>query len=841
MSREALLAEEVEEQRLAEEAEAQRLQREREEALRNPDPEEVARAALYDQAVDEFNALYPPGSPMRASQASDPLASPNTGTGVTVPGQDTDADPAVTATPRRGISFADLQVNARTILNTVSAAATNLTTPGRRGALPTADSTGNQGPTVPAASTPASSLIPAPAPARGGAGRGGPGRGTAGRGTRPGRGTPPAGTGPAGSAAPPIDVAVQTAAAATAAANAAAAAQAAANATALADASTAAQAAATARSAQGTASANAATNAATAAALAATTATNNLAAATQRADAAAAAATAAIAALTAAMAGVGMGGAGPGPAPGPAPPGPPAPGGGGGGGPGGGGGGGGGGAPGGVLPPLPPPTDFELMLMRFGMSRVAARNIVTRAAPDLTQLGELTTQDIGDHIKAMRRPGGQILVGGTYINDPGIDVSSVSASYLKACAWAVKSLQYASRTCVPGDFDLDTIAEWKTLWLQDLAYEETTDVPDATLFFNDWPKGFDTLDEFIKQRRTDLSFISLAYLTRKIVTVVPEALDPRTNYSCLEDEQIARNSHTRFHAGLVVPALSYVKDNKKLYSLLTEIFRDTSAYVFMKGFVKKQDGRGAYMALWDHYLGPNNTADIASKNDRDIRALTYTGEGRRFTFEKYVEGHTKCHNIYDGLVEFGHCGMDEGTKVRTFLDGIKCNALRETITSISRDRTCQTSFVETVAQFKSSIQSLGIERKTVQNARISKTTVAAANVKPGNNTNNNGKSISWKDQADGEVKVANRFYDNTEYRRLSSAQKDKLRKMRLAAGQGGGDTKKQKPNNENHNPNASAAATSTQKSSLKKKSKKNGNRSHPALRRDKRNDGDDSD
>ena len=95
----------------------------------------------------------------------------------------------------------------------------------------------------------------------------------------------------------------------------------------------------------------------------------------------------------------------------------------------------------------------------------------------------------------------------------------------------------------------------------------------------------------------------------------------------------------------------------------------------MKPAQRRRDGRRAFLALWDHYLGPNNVDNMASTAERKLSSTTYTGEKKRWNFEKYVKFHMDQHRIIEGLVEHGHAGIDMRTKTRLLLDGIKSDKL----------------------------------------------------------------------------------------------------------------------------------------------------------------------
>lgn len=474
----------------------------------------------------------------------------------------------------------------------------------------------------------------------------------------------------------------------------------------------------------------------------------------------------------------------------------------------------------GALPPVPPPvTEYELMLARCRLSNAAVRRFVEQV-PDLDALGELTTKEIDSCTKSMRRPGGMVqTVTGYWITDPGVRIDAGSSTLLQTCGFAKRQMYLASRPLDPIELTTDLIYAWKCDLLTNLNYNEDTTLPDATLFFSDWPKGFETLDTFISKQRSDTERISLGYLIRTSPAVTPHADDPRANYSNLEIEQNARCPHTRTLAtGDVVVAEYYKEDNKKLWLLIHDIFRETHAYPFIKEFSRATDGRGAYLALFQHYLGPNNKNNIAAAAERDLMKLSYTGETKRYNFEKYVGGHKKCHNIFDGLVRYGYSSMDKGTKVRHFVNGINHPTLNAIKATVWHDQTLANDFEAVCAMFKTVIQQSNMAATAGVN-----TTIATAEVKK---TSGSRKSVSWKTTTptpSKNVDVALRFYSPEEYAKFSNEEKLILKRKREAAGMtgqsnGGGGGK----------PKAKKIAAVDSKVDKKSSS----NRTHSALRRD---------
>ena len=58
--------------------------------------------------------------------------------------------------------------------------------------------------------------------------------------------------------------------------------------------------------------------------------------------------------------------------------------------------------------------------------------------------------------------------------------------------------------------------------------------------------------------------------------------------------------------------------------------------------------------MWDYFLGPDNVDNMASEAERLLVATHYSGERKRFNFERYVTIQKDQHHILEGLKEHGH-------------------------------------------------------------------------------------------------------------------------------------------------------------------------------------------
>ena len=61
--------------------------------------------------------------------------------------------------------------------------------------------------------------------------------------------------------------------------------------------------------------------------------------------------------------------------------------------------------------------------------------------------------------------------------------------------------------------------------------------------------------------------------------------------------------------------------------------------------------------------------------EQKLTTATYRGETRRREFERYETVHQEQHTFLDGLFQHGYAGIDEQSKTRYLMNGIKTIAL----------------------------------------------------------------------------------------------------------------------------------------------------------------------
>jgi hypothetical protein len=73
---------------------------------------------------------------------------------------------------------------------------------------------------------------------------------------------------------------------------------------------------------------------------------------------------------------------------------------------------------------------------------------------------------------------------------------------------------------------------------------------------------------------------------------------------------------------------------------------------------------------------------LAAKYEKETGDLSYTGDKRSWTLEKYINKHVEYCNILNSLKPHSYAGIDTTSHVRKLLNGIKSRGLESPISII---------------------------------------------------------------------------------------------------------------------------------------------------------------
>ena len=343
---------------------------------------------------------------------------------------------------------------------------------------------------------------------------------------------------------------------------------------------------------------------------------------------------------------------------------------------------------------------------RMGFSVAAAQSMVDeQGLTSLDDIKVLTDQRVEALCKVIRRPGGReanVAPGDPGAANLGIQVSLKAENNLMLAAYWLRHQDRVSRVPNPANVTLESVRSLAALREADIAYrkdKDTTKVP--SIDAKDWPKTIEAIETYLRSRLGQKE-IPLAYVVRRDIAV-PEA-DPPTNYRSRHAEMICRAPHGSYVNGVWVFDNTYIENSKIVFNIIAEITRDHACWTYVKPAQADLDGREAFKGLYDHYLGPNNVDIMASAAEKTMQTTVYNGEMKRWDFEKFVNLHKQQHSILDGLVLHGYAGIDERSKVRHLVEGIKTDKLDTIKGQILASAELRSSFDKCVTLFQDFIR-----------------------------------------------------------------------------------------------------------------------------------------
>lgn len=433
-------------------------------------------------------------------------------------------------------------------------------------------------------------------------------------------------------------------------------------------------------------------------------------------------------------------------------------------------------------------AEMRNALQGLGLSEQAARAIVEAQDIDsVSELALLKDSEVKDLCDVIRKPGGTVpnpmaAQAGqpATIRDPGIKVSLRAEGNLKlACYW-LRHQERTSRPIAAAGLTINNVRSMKPLIEQEDEHEEETiDEKAKTINTKDWSRTMESIVEILRGH-LGTTKVPLSYVVRETLLVPAADGDPAfgkagTKYESIQEELIARAPIRKpDDTGFVA---SYLVDREKVWQILVKICGNyPECWTYIKTAQRTRDGRAAYEALYDQYLGPNNLDNMADAAETKLTTLTYQRESKRWTFERYCRAHVEQHQILENLVAHGHSGIDDRSKVRHFINGIKGETFDAVKLQIDSDQALRNDFDRVKILFSDFIKRKFPDPTSGagKQANISEINLSATDI------DNNLTLDDLKD-----VKVDDRYYTREEYQKMTGKQKAKLYLLRKKDGRQG--------------------------------------------------------
>jgi len=321
--------------------------------------------------------------------------------------------------------------------------------------------------------------------------------------------------------------------------------------------------------------------------------------------------------------------------------------------------------------PNNPGTPFTNYLRDTLLFGDALRNAVV--AQGLTTIDDLlhyTDDNIQQVCKIITNPGGTVPnpLAAVRNQPPSIPNRGVEMGFIYQ--FRLRHLRYyrwhLHRVQRPWDAEQANLQRLTQMWeryeLEDVAKDSQPDYPSPMTKVDDSKKVIEDIDNWLI-RRLGACGAPLAYITR--ADVEPPALneDPGFGLPTLKQELIRRTRHEGNH---------FEQDNVEVWEMIRHITHGGPGWNWVSRFAKTQDGREAYFAFKQHYLGESYAQRTIASADKTIENLYFDGKSRNFTFEQFS---AKLNKAFDELEENGE-GYTEARKVRKLTAAIRDPSLK---------------------------------------------------------------------------------------------------------------------------------------------------------------------
>jgi hypothetical protein len=220
-------------------------------------------------------------------------------------------------------------------------------------------------------------------------------------------------------------------------------------------------------------------------------------------------------------------------------------------------------------------------------------------------------------------------------------------------------MERVQRRPIANTIDLVLVRIYRDQQRHEVGFKKTAEEPEI----NDkhWPMTLEKIKEYLASHY-GVAGDKFDYVVLPDIEVNPEAEDPGDGYETVDQEMTARTPHTGH---------SFVDERRKVWDIMSNICGKHSCFVYIKPALRTRNGRDAYMLLFDHLLGPKNVGNMASESETKLTGTLYNGEKKRYTWETYVIIHIEQNSVLHGLKDYGYAGIDDSSKVRHLLKGIK--------------------------------------------------------------------------------------------------------------------------------------------------------------------------
>ena len=303
--------------------------------------------------------------------------------------------------------------------------------------------------------------------------------------------------------------------------------------------------------------------------------------------------------------------------------------------------------------------------------------------------------------------------------------------------------------------------------------------------WTDWDEKFRLK---LSQVKSKLLF-SIQYVINQTEqdVISPTANRIEVDTATINDSNIFDNSAVHF-------GTAFKRDNEEVAKIIKVALIDTPSYNVVSKYCDAKNGRKAYLALQASNEGEDFQERTIESAFNILNTTFYRGEMQRFNWEKYVNLHLLAHKLLERAKYANGNGMDEETKIQHLKNNIKADAgLEHSLSTARSNRKNYTTFQDFVNFMTAEVEHKNNRRKQLNVAKgrnVSAVRGGRASGRGGRRAygrgrvrsdNRNQKKIISA-YVDGKT-VQGRHYPPQEYAALTTAQKKKVKELRVKRAQ----------------------------------------------------------
>ena len=273
---------------------------------------------------------------------------------------------------------------------------------------------------------------------------------------------------------------------------------------------------------------------------------------------------------------------------------------------------------------------------------------------------------------------------------------SIESNLAKLCRWA-KYLYLTQRNLDLDDATLEVLDSVDG-WFNQLADDPSADDVDKFTDSLNKKNWFESIDGYLSSKKGPSGVPLLYVILVNDINDDYDVEDINGPDQVTFDEDLASRGRQEGHF--------WPGDNKAVWTFLKAKTQTTTAWAFVKGYNRSNNGRGAYLTLRARFMGMDVQAVLLKRAETVLEKIFWDGKSRNFTFDKFIA---------QLKIAFQDVGpedqLSQRRQVSKLVAGFQYQPLRHITTTINSDPRYNENFDAAVAFIQGELATLKISNE----------------------------------------------------------------------------------------------------------------------------------